>query len=108
MLVELKLDATFIELLNKKEIEILLLIGEGKSNKTIADLHGMQVRTLQQYVVSIGRKIILNEDLDSRRVLALIGYRYKEEFKKYLTNISSTSTQPTLLVKTAEWVKIFS
>jgi DNA-binding NarL/FixJ family response regulator len=61
--------------LSEREVEVLALVAEGRSNKGIGDRLGVSERAVQKHVTSIFGKLGLapGED-DNRRILAVLAY----------------------------------
>jgi DNA-binding NarL/FixJ family response regulator len=61
--------------LTTREREVLTLMAEGRSNRAIADSHGISERVVQKHVGNIFAKLGLPpSDADHRRVLAVLRY----------------------------------
>ena len=61
--------------LTKREQEILALVAEGRSNRSIADALGLSAKTVEGAISVIFSKLGLEEDArDNRRVLAVLAY----------------------------------
>jgi DNA-binding NarL/FixJ family response regulator len=61
--------------LSEREVEVLALVAEGRSNKGIGDRLAVTERAVQKHVTSIFGKLGLEaaED-DNRRILAVLAY----------------------------------
>ncbi len=61
--------------LTKREQEILALLAEGRSNRSIADALALSAKTIEGAISVIFSKLELEEDArDNRRVLAVLAY----------------------------------
>ena len=61
--------------LTKREQEILSLLAEGRSNRSIADALALSAKTVEGAISVIFSKLELEEDArDNRRVLAVLAY----------------------------------
>ena len=64
-----------LTVLTPREREVLSLIAEGRSNRSIADRLSLAVKTVEAQVATIFSKLGLEEDPDdNRRVLAVLAY----------------------------------
>lgn len=72
---QLLTDARTLGELSERELEILALISEGRSNSAICDRLHLSKKTVETHVRSIFRKLDLSPaDDDHRRVLAVVAY----------------------------------
>jgi len=61
--------------LTAREREVLALVAEGRSNRSVAERLGISVKTVEAQVATIFSKLQLEADPDdNRRVLAVLAY----------------------------------
>jgi DNA-binding NarL/FixJ family response regulator len=64
-----------LTVLTPREREVLALVAEGRSNRSVADRLALSVKTIEGQVATIFSKLGLEEDPDdNRRVLAVLAY----------------------------------
>ncbi len=74
-LVRARRSSDRLERLTPREQEILALVAEGRSNRSIADALGLSAKTVEGAIGVIFSKLGLEEDArDNRRVLAVLAY----------------------------------
>lgn len=67
--------ASVLDRLTARQVEVLSLVAEGRSNQAISDALGMSVRTAEVHVAAILRDLdIPDEPSWNRRVLAALAY----------------------------------
>jgi DNA-binding NarL/FixJ family response regulator len=61
--------------LSPRELEVLTLMAEGRSNRAIGDQLTVELKTVETHVSRVFTKLGLNEDRhENRRVLAVLTY----------------------------------
>lgn len=72
-------DASFFRNLSKRELEILLLVSQGKGNRDIAKTLSMSEKTVRNYVSGLLDKLALNNRIE------LAAYAIKHHLSTYLS-----------------------
>jgi DNA-binding NarL/FixJ family response regulator len=66
--------------LSPRELEVLALIAEGRSNRAIGDQLAVELKTVETHVSRVFIKLGLNEDRqENRRVLAVLAFFGRED-----------------------------
>lgn len=73
-----KLDSSRLGALTRREREVLLLIGRGRSNRQIADQLGIEIGTVKNHVHAVLEKLGVSNRKDAARYLVLAQYRFVE------------------------------
>lgn len=73
------IDASFFRDLSKRELEVLLLVSQGKSNRNIAEALSMSEKTVRNYVSSLLDKLGLNNRIE------LAAFAIKHHISAYLS-----------------------
>jgi DNA-binding NarL/FixJ family response regulator len=64
-----------LDLLSPRELEVLELMAEGRSNRAISERLRVELKTVETHVGRVFTKLGLNEDrLENRRVLAVLTF----------------------------------
>jgi DNA-binding CsgD family transcriptional regulator len=64
-----------LDQLSPREVEVLALMAEGRSNRAIADRLAVELKTVETHVGRVFTKLGLGEDrYENRRVLAVLAY----------------------------------
>lgn len=64
-----------LDLLSPRELEVLALMAEGRSNRAVGEQLGVELKTVETHVSRIFTKLGLNADHDeNRRVLAVLTF----------------------------------
>jgi DNA-binding NarL/FixJ family response regulator len=64
-----------LEQLSPRELEVLALMAEGRSNRAIGELLTVELKTVETHVSRVFTKLGLNEDRhENRRVLAVLTF----------------------------------
>ena len=68
-------EASKLELLTRRQFQILRGIAQGKSNKTIAQELGIKTNTVGNHLLTIYRDLEISEDQNQRVVAALMFHK---------------------------------
>jgi DNA-binding NarL/FixJ family response regulator len=64
-----------LDQLSPREVEVLTLMSEGRSNRAIGELLAVELKTVETHVSRVFTKLGLNEDRhENRRVLAVLTF----------------------------------
>ena len=68
-----------LEQLSPRELEVLALMAEGRSNRAIGDQLAVELKTVETHVSRVFTKLGLDADrLENRRVLAVLAFLGRE------------------------------
>lgn len=82
-------DPKLIELLSKKELEVIMLIAHNFSSKLIAEKKNVSIRTIEKHRSNIITKLNLTKDTNSLTKWALFNKKYiHESYYTYYRNIA--------------------